>query len=83
MDEYVKVWSKEIFSTIGKKPDFSWRESGLEYYNCGIDMDGPYIICRVINKESFLWACIKHEFDYKSFNIYSSFVTKTKASYEL
>ena len=83
MDEYIKVWSKEIFSTIGKKPDFSWSESGLEYYNCGIEKDFSFIVCKVIDKQKFLWACIKHELNYKSFNIYSSFVTKTKASYEL
>lgn len=78
MDEYVRFWAKDVYQIVGIK-DNDWNTCGLEASSTGTEDYHTFIVCRVINKEKFLWAVLKHDLKYKPFNIYSSFTSRTQS----
>jgi len=78
-EEYIKIWGTEVFLTIGYKTDLGWQKSGLHFINHGVDPDThlSFVVCRIMDKDKFLWTCIKHSLKYESINLYRNFLVST------
>ena len=78
-EEYIKIWSTEVFFTIGYKTDVGWQKSGLRFIKHIVDPDThlSFVVYRIMDKDKFLWTCIKHSLKYESFNAYRNFVVST------
>lgn len=77
----IKITTKEIckiyFPEIG-----GWSSIGLEFSSFAGEADANFsndIICKIIDKEKFLWAQMKYGLDYEAYKPYKSFVRKTKS----